>query len=683
MRVKMFIAIMVLLLVQTGQAEEAGYELLWSYETGGNFGSGVSISHDGSYIAAGSDDNVHLFNREGELLWSYKTGGNVMCVSISSDGSYIAAGSGWYDSKVYLFNREGELLWSCKTGGNVMFGGVYGVSISSDGSYIVAGYSDYNDDYSDDKVYLFNRDGELLWSYKISPTVGDVSISSDGSYIVARSRDNTGRYSCEDKAYIFNRAGELLYMIGDGVCDVYSVCDVSISSDCSYIAVGSRYNKVCLFNRAGELLWSYQADGDVCGVSISSDGSYIVAVSGKDDDKVYLFNREGELLWSYEAGGRVNDVSISSDGSYIAAGSLDGTVYLFNREGELLWSYEAGGRVNDVSISSDSSYIAARSSWVGNTVYLFASPEGLFDIIEDVKKSVELESAKNFNMAEVETLLSLAEDAFSTGDYAKASELADEAKDRTESIPNEASSAENIINEVESAISHENSKGFNMAEAETLLSNAKDAFGTGNYVKASELAGAAKANAESIANEASAAENAIAEVESVIQQDELKGFNPVAAEPLLSQAEEAFSTGEYTKASELADKAKDHALDIDQDGVSNDADFAPTINNYLIYAGATILLVVLVIAIITGLKAIPRFKLEREYKEARRREQEREERERLRQEAEERRKAERRKEQERIRAEEEKHRREEKEKQRLENRKQDIIRTIDKVINER
>lgn len=239
--------------------------------------------------------------------------------------------------------------------------------------------------------------------------------------------------------------------------------------------------------------------------------------------------------------------------------------------------------------------------------------------------------------------------------------------------------AQSAITSAKSAISQEKSKGFNMADVETLLYQAEDLFGNRDYVIAKELAETARDWARS----APSSENAIAEVESVIQQEESKGFNPVEAESLLSQAEEAFSTGDYIKANELADKAKDHSLDIDQDGVSNDADFAPTINNYLIYAGAAILLVVSVIAIITGFKAIQNFKLERERKEERRREQEREERERLRQEAEERREAERRKEQEHIRAEEEKRRREEKEKRRLERKKQDILDEIDEVTNER
>ena len=115
------------------------------------------------------------------LLWSYETGDTVYSVSISSDGSYIVAGS--RDNKVYLFDRAGNLLWSYETGGDV-----WSVSMSSDGSCIAAGSYDH-------KVYLFERAGNLLWSYKTGDWVNSVSISSDGSYIAAGSGD--------DKVYLF------------------------------------------------------------------------------------------------------------------------------------------------------------------------------------------------------------------------------------------------------------------------------------------------------------------------------------------------------------------------------------------------------------------------------------------------------------------------------------------------
>jgi WD40 repeat protein len=228
---------------QVGQT--GGREPLWRYATGNTIFS-VSISSDGSYTAAGSDDHkVYLFSKDSSTpLWSYKTGGNVKSVTISSDGSYIAAGSD--DHKVYLFSKDSSTpLWSYKTGGNVK-----SVAISSDGSYIAAGSDDH-------KVYLFSKDSSTpLWSYKTGGNVKSVTISSDGSYIAAGSDD--------DKVYL-------------------------LSKDSS------------------TPLWSYKTGGNVKSVTISSDGSYIAAC---DDGKVYLFSKDSSTpLWIYTASGTFVSVS--------------------------------------------------------------------------------------------------------------------------------------------------------------------------------------------------------------------------------------------------------------------------------------------------------------------------------------------------------------------------------------
>jgi WD40 repeat protein len=350
-----------LLLVGLGGVGAETYRLAWSYQTGyyHYYTRSVSISSDGSYIAAGSEDGkVYLFSRSsGTPLWSYRTGGIVNSVSISSDGSYIAAGGD--DGEVYLFSRSsGTPLWSYQTGSYDI---VYSVSISSDGSYIAAGSGD-------GKVYLFSRSSGLLWSYQTGDAVYSVSISSDGNYIAAGGYDY--------RVYLFSRSSGFLWSYQTGGI----VNSVSISSDGSYIAAGSRDNRVYLFSRSsGTPLWSYQTGYWVESVSISSDGNYIAAGSG---DRVYLFSRSsGTPLWSYQA--YVLPVSISSDGSYIAAGTfLDNRVYLFSRSsGTPLWSYQTGdgdGGVYSVSISSDGSYIAAGSE--NGKVYFFFKnhPPALF-----------------------------------------------------------------------------------------------------------------------------------------------------------------------------------------------------------------------------------------------------------------------------------------------------------------
>jgi len=170
--------------------------LLWSYQTGADVRP-VSISSDGSYIAAGSDDNkVYLFSHTSSTpLWTYTTSSRVRSVSISSDGNYIAAGS--EDLRVYFFSRTSSTpLWSYKT-----TGGVCSVAISSDGNYIAAGNwaaENYPDPYSMSEgywgeVYLFSSTSSTpLWTYTTSNYgyVRSVSISSDGNYIAAGGGDN-------------------------------------------------------------------------------------------------------------------------------------------------------------------------------------------------------------------------------------------------------------------------------------------------------------------------------------------------------------------------------------------------------------------------------------------------------------------------------------------------------------
>jgi hypothetical protein len=81
-----------------------------------------------------------------------------------------------------------------------------------------------------------------------------------------------------------------------------------------------------------------------------------------------------------------------------------------------------------------------------------------------------------------------------------------------------------------------------------------------------------------------------------VSQEKSRGLNVAAAEDLLTQAQQAFQSENYQTALELAMEAKIHAVDIDGDGVPNDKDFAPTIKNIHIYAGASAFVFVLIVS---------------------------------------------------------------------------------------
>lgn len=91
------------------------------------------------------------------------------------------------------------------------------------------------------------------------------------------------------------------------------------------------------------------------------------------------------------------------------------------------------------------------------------------------------------------------------------------------------------------------------------------------------------------------ADNVVLQIKPIISQEKSKGFDVTKAESLLSEAELAFNEGDYKKALELASNARILALDVDQDGVINEEDFAPTIKNIYIYICAGIIIAFIIL----------------------------------------------------------------------------------------
>ncbi len=348
-------------------AAQTAQSPLWSYAAGDDIRS-VSISSDGSYIAAGSDDGkVYLFSSASSTpVWSYTTGGWVRSVAISPDGNYLVAGS--YDGNVYLFSRSSSTPFLTYDAGEK----VVSVSISSDGSYIVAGSWDTNAYYySYSKISVFSRTSSTpLWTHTTDKgvdgsegLVNSVKISSDGNYISAASADNV---------LFFSRGSSTPSWTYDAG-NVGTMNSAAISANGGYIAAGdyddvpTTDGKVYLFTSASATpSWSYTVGDSVTSVAVSSAGDYIAA--GSWSNRVYLFsNSSSTPTWNYNTGNWVESVAISSDGSYIAAGTT-GT-FLFSRSSSApLWKHTSSG-VYSVAISDNGSYIV--SGGVANQVNLF------------------------------------------------------------------------------------------------------------------------------------------------------------------------------------------------------------------------------------------------------------------------------------------------------------------------
>ena len=264
---------------------------LWSYELGAGgltIEKTIAISHDGSSIAAVwgwyPNSKVYLFSRDNNTpLWTY-THGTFYSVSISSDGSYIAAAGG---GGVYLFHRSDNTH-------EPYFGdkGVIHVSISSDGNYIVSGgggleyWVGEGPHIIADKVFLFSREtGRQLWSYQTSRGDSSLAISSDGRYIAIGTYDK--------KFHLFSRSDNIplwSYTAGE------ITCSVSISSDGRYTAAGGADYKVYLFGGRPDSSPSLSS-GSLFPASGTTGENFTYEVTYTDNDgdapsyiKVYIDN---------------------------------------------------------------------------------------------------------------------------------------------------------------------------------------------------------------------------------------------------------------------------------------------------------------------------------------------------------------------------------------------------------
>ncbi len=279
----------------------------WKYQTGGTVVS-VGVSADGNYTVAGtSTGSVFLLNGEGSLLWSHNFTVNVECVAISGDGSLIVVGIREYRSgepDICLFDNLGNIIWQKDL---VEGSWPCDVAISPDAKYIVTGDTD-------NLVYFYDINGNLVWNYTAAGRIGAVSTSSGGEYTAAGSWDDT--------LYFFNKSGSLLW----SKPFEYNVDAVSISPEGDYVAAGCpTVADLFLFANNGSLLLQTPFYISIRAVSVSANANRIAVADYKN---ITVIDRMANVICEREASYSLEDVAITSDGKYFAFG-WDDNVYFF------------------------------------------------------------------------------------------------------------------------------------------------------------------------------------------------------------------------------------------------------------------------------------------------------------------------------------------------------------------
>jgi WD40 repeat protein len=286
--------------------------------------STVVISHDGSTIVAGGDQLIAL-TPNGTKLWSGWSG---TTLDLSQDGRYIVTSRG---QNVWLFTRQGILLWDRPLGDSVT-----GVSISPDAEIIVAG--------GGNTVESWYNSGSGL-GVNVTETVQDIKLSPVKDQVIVATATALRSFN--------------LSYVPNWYDDTFSPGIVEISGDGTGIVIPNG-NHLRMYHGSGTLLWDRAfPGGNIISLAYSRDGSTIVA--GRDDRSVIVVDRDGNLLWSGNAGTWVMSVGVSDDGSTIATGSIDNQIHVFNRNGTLLGISTTQNPIKSrsVAVSGDGSLIVA------------------------------------------------------------------------------------------------------------------------------------------------------------------------------------------------------------------------------------------------------------------------------------------------------------------------------------
>ena len=305
----------------------------------------VTVSHK-TLKAAG------YFGGPFEVLAQHFCEGPVISVDVTPDAKTIVAAS--CDRRLYVLNNSGQPLLEPP----LLEYEAWSVAISADASTIVTGTAQTNP--SDGSIYIFHRDGHILFHRHLGAPVWSVSTSANGERVVAATWDNVAYvfekhhdgYSQREHTFRAGRNGFYgIRLTRDGsTCFVASygvgifVLDSSLNPVLAHRLEVGLYNLAATANGTKVIVGGVDGrlhlfspdkpSGDysallvcrrpICGVAVSDDG--VVLFAGSFDGRAYLCGQNGRTYWSYQTQGEVWSTALSADGSIAVIGSGDNVV---------------------------------------------------------------------------------------------------------------------------------------------------------------------------------------------------------------------------------------------------------------------------------------------------------------------------------------------------------------------
>jgi len=266
----------------------------------------------------------------------------------------------------------------------------------------------------------------------------------------------------------------VLRVYGDGVVQV----EYGIETDVTYPRIsvslfGNVFEEVIIVNQDGVPLDYEGIDGEVIIDTLGAEAAeitYFTSDLTSKSGRIWVLEFEPPILTNIILPRGATIISLSQ--TPVAIRSVDGQTLLTMPAGRLEITYVVG---------------------------VTGTREHALILINEAENKIEEIKAQNIIVADAETKLQEAKEAFSREQYVEAEQLASQAENLAVQIEAAAKKAKAAIVEGESSVENARQEGrtSGLAEAQILLQQAKDEYSAGNYEKAEQLASKAGITAES------------------------------------------------------------------------------------------------------------------------------------------------------------------------------------------
>jgi len=557
-------------------------QLKWKSETSGQIISSPVVDY-GLVFFGSTDGFIYALNATtGEKKWAFKTDGKIEA-SPAVYGQLLIAGS--YDGKVYALGaRSGAIVWTFDAREPITSGSVV---VDSGTVYVIAGAK-----------YLYALDatsGEINWKKEIA--IRDTGYTKPPMEIT-QYKKYEGKFS---PSVLSGMAYVLYYH------NVYKVSNWGLTSwreDHYYFQAIDVQN--------GQTKWNFEVGGPIQNAPTVSGGTVYF---GCDDGYIYGVHADsGELKWKYFINSSIRSSPVVANGM-LYVGADDGYLYAFASD-EVIETYSSlnslkglltklKGEGIDIPDTIPTTIISAehhlKFGELNQARNEISTAEGLVSEImynytkqqlDSIKKEYTTLESKGFNVTDTKQLILQAEDELDKGNYDKAIELTEQAKEELQNIKSsEAERARSMLDEVELEIAKVKFIA-NVSKLEQDLILVKEKITNEDYPSAIALLAGIKQRINLIQE----ANNAILTAKTTIDQEKERGLDERSAEVLLERAIVLFEKGDYENAKKIAEQASEIAVDIDQDGIPNEEDIFPDINNTYLYVA----IVMLILSVGTG-----------------------------------------------------------------------------------